>query len=663
MHHFARADLRARWAAFLPLAQRLWPLGLCAALVLITLFIATPGYLTWDSGTYHLMVRSLYRTGAFIIQNDYEELASPLLAVGQTMVKNGRLVSQYPELYTVLTLPFYAAFGFRGLMVLNTLAFAGTCCLIWRMAGWFSTEKGAPLAAVVVYATATYALEFTHSSYPHLTSTFLICAAVWLVWGAALEQAEPASAQHGWLFFTDKRCALAGFIFAIAVGVRLDSAFAILALSAPLVISPRLGWRAVIACAIGALPVVLLLTWINWLKFGEPLPFSYGREGGGKTGSVLAYLPVAAVFAAGLVFIALHRNGRLRLSRGQLALGILGLGIAFMLMPVGQRLAFGMFQLVVDMRLRPEIPEPALSRSAGGAVVYWSNVKKSLLQSCPYLILIALPALRGLCGGTYGTRSWLWLVPAGFIGFYGYHAWHGSVGWNMRYLNPALPFLAILASHELLRLSQHLPLKRASFWVGIAVVWIALAAMFMSTWGKPLRQEQLILNGSLILAALLLFLQLLEWVGPPRCRAALSGALALNLTWAFALTISVDYLLGRAVRQHFLTAAQMLEQHIEPRALIISFQPDYVWGLLDSRKEPVIANFNLGTPEDAGALSEAALMHRPVYWLRRSAGDDRSRAMAAEFQARAIRVGHVVSSASHNLELLKLTKHRSAAAP
>ena len=87
-------------------ASPLWLAILGAGLVVATALFAIPGPLTWDSGTYHLMVRSLYRTGGFFIPNGYDELASPLLAVGQTMVKHGQIVSQYPELYTLISLPF-----------------------------------------------------------------------------------------------------------------------------------------------------------------------------------------------------------------------------------------------------------------------------------------------------------------------------------------------------------------------------------------------------------------------------------------------------------------------------------------------------------------------------------------------------------------------------
>jgi 4-amino-4-deoxy-L-arabinose transferase-like glycosyltransferase len=126
--------------------------AIAVAAVLFTLFLGVPGHLTWDSGTYHLAAQSLAETGDFFIDNGYDGFPSPLLQVGQTVAPTGRLVSQYPEFYTLLTAPFYAVFDYRGLMLLNTLAFIGTTALIWRLAGWYSDDPAAPRVAVLVYA-------------------------------------------------------------------------------------------------------------------------------------------------------------------------------------------------------------------------------------------------------------------------------------------------------------------------------------------------------------------------------------------------------------------------------------------------------------------------------------------------------------------------------
>jgi hypothetical protein len=600
-----------------PIERQLCILGI--ALVVATAVFAIPGYLTWDSGTYHLMVRTLFTNGGFSIPNGYPELSSPLLDVGLLVVKNGHLVAQYPEYYTLLSLPFYALFGYRGLMVLNAIAFVGICALIWRMARWFSDDRRAPLAAVSVYAFATYAIEYTQSSFPHLTNSFLICLSVWLVWSVALEGQVRSALAPAWRMAIEGRCFLAGFFLGVGIGVRLDTIFAGLAIGLPLLTFRTLGWRAIVACALGSVPPMLGLVWINAIKFDSFLPFSYGREGGGGgTGSITAYFPMAALFALGVAILVWHRFRPIQLGRRGVAIVLVVFVLALVFTHFGQRLLNGIFQLVVDMRIRPEGWESGLSRSAGGALVYHGSVKKSLLESCPYLILIVIPAVRGLFSGTCGVRWLLWLAPAGFFGFFGYFAWHGGVCWNMRYFNPALPFLAILASHELLRVLNDIPTRRWLFWVSVAMLWGLLVAAFFLLHIRLELQEVVILDGGLFIAALLLVCQAAEWLAPRTLSTVLGrtlGALfVFALVWSSALAIGGDYLLSTSIRHVYLRMARDIQPYIENRALILTYQPNAIWALLDSETPPIIAKYDLGTPQDVIELVEKAIDRHPVYW-------------------------------------------------
>ena len=549
-------------------------------------------------------------------------------------------------------------------MVLNALAFGGICALVWRMAHWFSDHPQAPLAAASVYALATYATEFTQSSYPHLTSTFLICTSVWLVWSAALETDGPPAAFPAWMRSPEARSALAGFLFAVAVGVRLDSVFAGLALAVPLVTTRSFGWRPLLACGVGALPPLAALAWINLLKFGDPLPFSYGRTGsGGYADSLMVYAPVALALTLGFALLVWHRLRPFHLTRRRVA-GLLVLALAAVaLTPFGRHLAFGVFQIVVDLRVRPEIPEPALSRSTGGAVVYWGAVKKTLLQSCPYLVLIVPTALRSLFDGSYGSRGLLWLAPIGFVGFYGYLAWHGSVGWNMRYLNPALPFFAILASHELLRICDRVTVRRSLLWIAAAALWLGLVKVLEASLQDLRRQEQLLLNGGLILAGLLLALRMIEPVLRQRlavwCQTALVAILLFSFVWASALTFGVDYQMSVGVRSHFLSGSRPVAHVIEDNALIITFQPDYLWPLLESGRSIAIANEADALAGNGAApqLAERALRTRPVYWLaspQRRAANSR---LMHDFRIRGIEIDPMLDPAAGlPYRLFRLTK-------
>ena len=86
------------------------------------------------------------------------------------------------------------------------------------------------------------------------------------------------------------------------------------------------------------------------------------------------------------------------------------------------QLLSGALQILVDLRFRdPDIIEPAMIRTASGAIVYIHAFKKSLLQSRSYLPIVVLPLLQaikgvpgrpGVAGATvlYGSGSPAWAL-------------------------------------------------------------------------------------------------------------------------------------------------------------------------------------------------------------------------------------------------------------
>ena len=583
-------------------------------LLLFTLFVAVPGHLTWDSGAYHLDAQSITETGDFFIDNGYEAFPSPLLQVGQTVVSGDHLVSQYPAFHTLLAAPLHAVFGYRGLLLLNALAFLGINVLVWRLAGWFSDERSAPVLAVLVYSLATFGWEYTQSSYPHLTSTFLIVLACWLGWGAALDRDDLPRWVPAVLRSPAGRSGMAGLVFGLALGVRLDTAFAVLALGMPLLTGRGVQWGRALALAAGAMPMVAVLAWINLAKFGAFNPFTYGKDGsGGYIGSLTHYVPIALCLAAVALVFAFRDAIPVRPTRRTVIWVGVAACVALLVTPQGQRLASGLFQILVDMRIRPDRPEAALSRSAGGAVLYFDNVKKGLIESCPYLVLIVLPALRGMLRGDYGPRGLLWLVPIGFAGFYGYLAWHGSVALNMRYLNPALPFLALLASHEWLRVRSALPPQvrsRAAIWL-----WAGLCGLFLWTRSSVPLQEMVLLNGALLVAGTCLALQIAYYLRRRWAERWLAVAVLVALAWSSAVSLTHDYLMSVSVRMTHHSMAMALGEAIEPNALVLAHSPDPLWALRDDNPEMLIADYTLGSRADVEALVGHFAGLRPLYWV------------------------------------------------
>jgi hypothetical protein len=107
----------------------------------------------------------------------------------------------------------------------------------------------------------------------------------------------------------------------------------------------------------------------------------------------------------------------------------------------------GTYQLIFDFRIRDlDIKEGGLTRSMGGGMVYLGGLKKSLLQSCPYLVILVIPILRIIkCDKDSRSLILLFLIPLAYIGFYSYSGgWHGGMSLNLRYFVPILPFFSIL---------------------------------------------------------------------------------------------------------------------------------------------------------------------------------------------------------------------------
>jgi hypothetical protein len=109
--------------------------------------------------------------------------------------------------------------------------------------------------------------------------------------------------------------------------------------------------------------------------------------------------------------------------------------------------------------------------------------------------------------------------------------------------------------------------------------------------------------------------------------------------------LAVDFAVSAQVRTLFLRSAREIQPWIAKDALIMTFQPNFVWGLLDSGKRPIIANYMLGAPADSVALVERALRRRPVYWLSRLPDHDTmSPEVFAELAAKGVRAELVLDA-------------------
>ncbi|MCK4620446.1 MAG: phospholipid carrier-dependent glycosyltransferase, partial [Desulfobacterales bacterium] len=409
----------------------------------------------------------------------------------------GRLVSQYPYLFPVLSTPFYRIWGYRGLFFINVIAFAGIVFFCYAIARKLFQDRNLALNSCFILIFATFSWEYSQAAWPHATATFFHIATFYIFVCSFY-------AKTGRVAFL---LALAsGFITGFAMGIRLDSIFVLPCLIIPfLFLKPYRPLPAFATC-IGALPGLVILTATNYAKFGVLSPFSYGRSI--EASELKRYLPFAVlgiltiviswVLTRRPVISTLRRYKRTAIITTILLITVLAI-IPQVRTEVGNSLN-GAYQLIVDLRVRDlDIREGALLRSEGGGMVYIDGLKKSLLQSCPYLVVLLLPFLRIIRNDKESVQlTILFLVPVAFIGFYAYHnGWHGGLCMNLRYFIPILPFTSMLSAYAWREMSGNINLN----WGRMCLLTTFLfAILFLTTLNGVDAQEFPFLTLPLLLA-------------------------------------------------------------------------------------------------------------------------------------------------------------------
>lgn len=567
------ARRRGAWAVLAVLA---------AAHLAVSWWGVVPGHLSIDEGTYHFMVANLAEGRAFWIWNGYPETPSPELVAATLLPIEDRLVAVPPELFTLLALPFYLLLGYRGLFAINALAFLGTAALV----GWLAARLGgraAMLPAVLLFALGTFAWDYSQAAWPHAVSALLVTAA----FAAAVLAGDRSDGPRalGWAL-------AAGLAGGVAVGVRVDSVLALPALVLPLVFARRPRWRLAAAVAAGALPALAGMAAINQVKFGTWSPLSYGPVG--PAGTIGRYLPMALAGAAALAAAwALTRPAvRAWLTGRRAAAAAAGMTLlaaaAALAVPEVRRLAWvaahGAWQLVVDLRARPlDVAEPALSRTPSGAMVYLGSLKKSLLQSCPWMAALAVP----LASATRRRAALLLaLVPAAYLAFYSFSAWHGGLSLNLRYWVPALPFLAAIGGLAWCELSAAAGTagRRVAAAIGAALALLYLGVLRPAATTLA-AAEAVYLSLPLALAAAALLLaaarRALEERSSQLLAAAAAAAFAAGAVWAGLVAFTYDWPRHTALRAANLRTSQRIAPVVAADSILFARYPDPYFGLIE----------------------------------------------------------------------------------
>lgn len=561
-------------------------LALVVVHVAVSVVFVAPGHFTIDEGVYDLMVRAFVATGSLEVWNGYEEFASPELVWPAVNLRDGMLVPQYPGVFALLAAPFYWLLGYRGLFLLSALAFAAALVLCFAIAQRLFRDPALSLNACLILALTTFAWEYSQAAWPHALSMLIVALAVYCAI-VALQASDSRASTIAAL--------AAGLTIGLGIGVRLDTVFALPAVVLPLLFVHPWRPREALAAVIGLLPGLAALGAVNQVKFGIFSPFNYGvGQIGGGTASMMPYLPVAT---AGLVlafgaWAATRPFGRKLIegNRRTAAIGAALVGAAVIATPQGwalaSRLAAGAYQLLVDFRIRDlALEEGGLSRGPGGGMVYLGSLKKALLQSCPYLVALALPLMSLLRGRDLRALGVLFLVPAAFVTVYAYFAWHGGLAFNLRYLVPTLPFLAILTAYAWREVAPGLGPRW--LWVAVLGGLAVFAVQFLAAFPRPApiaTQETVFLTVPLMIAAGLGVLLAASRVAAERI-GALHGAagamMLIALVWGGLVSLTYDFPRSYFIRAGRAEFSKTVAPLIEPDSILFVQYGDQFFGLIE----------------------------------------------------------------------------------
>lgn len=427
-----------------------WALVLACAFPVLGAFLVSSGVFTIDELIYLISADALARNGSLIVDNGYAEFGSRDLKLWFLIEGPNGLTPQYPPGQAALALPFFVTLGAQGLVLLNSLAAAGSAVLTWALARRLYQDAAVATVAVLMLTFCTFQLDYAWSLWPHMTTAFFVLLAFYLAAGAMEHQTTGAV-----LTFS------IGSGLAVGAGVllRADAVLVLPIIAACVVVAARHPFLTTLGGFMGLVPGVAIGAFVNLFKFGTPNILSYGRTGTGGGTDITSHLSTLVVIGAAL--LALFALRFVKWTRPRLRIGavlLLAGAIALLAIPetrdILARLGRGFTALFVDSRTINDT-RLGIERLDDGSLLFWGVAKKAMFQSLPWLaILIALmltpwrkehirPNLMLLCFVT------IWSLP--FVAL----AWHGGFSSSMRYFLPMLPALVILGSATIVEMAAH----------------------------------------------------------------------------------------------------------------------------------------------------------------------------------------------------------------
>lgn len=423
--------------------------GLAGIHILISLFTIVPGYLSIDEAIYHWMARDFSASRTFELWNGYREFPSVELVHHHFRIFGDHIVPATPYLWPLLNLPLYRLVGFFGLFVLNSIAFIVLVAVCFALAKKILNDLNLALNASLIFIFGTFAWEYSQAAWPHITS--MLFATSGFYFGVCGFYAD--TRRHAVLYSL-----AAGLLLGLSPGIRLDAIIFLPCLLMILLFAKPCRFMEAAAVCLASVPGLAALSLTNYSKFGMFAPLSVG---GPSIFGEVAPFPAALATILGILLVIVWLVSRSSVdlfdwnNQKKFAIGLLSLLVLALAIPYTRNIllkeASQAYTMIVDLRILDlSIVKPALTRSAGGGVVYIGGQKKALLQSLPYLVILLIPLLKMVHGDSDFSRLCiLAIVPVAFVVFFTHYNDNGGLCLNLRYLLPILPFTSILTAYTL----------------------------------------------------------------------------------------------------------------------------------------------------------------------------------------------------------------------
>ena len=519
------------------------PKSLVLALVVLGVVLTVsvvPGVFLVDDNNYLINVLAL-RQGRVTVANTEGLTPSRELLFFDPSARSREvtatpIASTAPPLYAPMALPF-SWFGWRGLVALNTLAYLATILLVFHYTGRHATAPQTPWLAAGAFAFGGYAIEYALGLWPQALS-FALCTGAIVLAGSVIEGAPPQLA------------AAAGFLLAIATGVRYQNAVVLAAVGAGIVLWTPRRWRAVTSFAAAAAVPLSASAVFNHVRFGSWNPVSKGP----------GYLDVPVASGAGHTV---------------------------------QDALVMFWARVVDFSMRPPLRGPDIDSwlrydpVTGVHLLLHVTAKKALLQSAPWAILALIlfgvawiPAVRMPTMRRHQLRL-LSLVTCAILGTFAVAGVgrHDGLSFNERYLLEVLPLAAVAFAWALD--DRALALRTVGAGAGAGIVLVLLILLGTPVQGGPERalwvvRQVALMKAPLVLAATLAVI----WIASGATgahRGMLGGLVGACLGWGLMNHLGTDVFLSQFVRQENLRRTRALEAVLPDRSAAIGH-----WGGKDA---------------------------------------------------------------------------------